>query len=251
MVSSDVDCLFAIEANAGYFEANGITVGSKIEIDRERDAYSFGTVRFHKNINEGQLGTKQKLNVDKESQLAMPKVDKPGEKPVGEPIGEPPPEQVDPQDLPIVSPQDIGQYLEDTFDEEQDQMTDPTQAPPSGAEDAVPTPEAVPEEVPGAEQPEAPQETQTQYPHFSTAYEAVNWAKDNNEAMRISYITKKGRQLTRDIEPHGEFHSESTHRQILVTFDRSVGSIRAFILKNISNWAFLGDKFNKKFVVRA
>jgi len=36
-VSSDVDCVMAIEANAGYFSSHGIKVGDTIEVNKEDD----------------------------------------------------------------------------------------------------------------------------------------------------------------------------------------------------------------------
>jgi hypothetical protein len=88
------------------------------------------------------------------------------------------------------------------------------------------------------------------YPTFGTAFEATEWAEENNEVVRISYTTKHGRFLIRDVEPHGKFHSQSTHKEILVTWDETVGDIRAFIVSNISKWAFVKKKFNKKFTVK-
>src|ERR1035437_4285366 len=43
-VKSDIDCLFAIEANAGYFEDKKIEVGTKINLERYKDAYEQGLV---------------------------------------------------------------------------------------------------------------------------------------------------------------------------------------------------------------
>jgi uncharacterized membrane protein (UPF0127 family) len=249
-VPSEVDCLFAIETNLGFFEAEKITVGSKVNFERYKDAVALGEVHFSTNI-EGKLTESQnnKTEPAKQAQVEMvgnpPKIGKPGEQPIGDPIGQPPAEQEQPQDLPIISPSDLGQYLEDSFDEE----TLPTEEvqPSPNALETMPE-EAVPEQVPQEPQ-EQPQEKE--YPQFSNAFQALDWAEHNNEVVRIVYTSKKGRQITRDVEPHGTFHSEATHRQILVTFDETVGSIRAFIIHNISKWAFVGKQFNKKFVVRA
>ena len=68
----------------------------------------------------------------------------------------------------------------------------------------------------------------------------------NNEVISIDYITKKGKDLKRTIEPTGQFSAKTTGNQILVAFDRTIGDIRAFIVSNVSKWAFTGKKFEKK-----
>jgi len=163
-----------------------------------------------------------------------PMVEKKISDPIGSPIGDEQPQQVsDPNSLPVLDVSDIGKYLEDSFDEEQ-QLDQETQD--------------VEQEEMEAPQPEEPEK---QYPTFSNPFEASNWAEQNNEVMRISYTTKHGRQLGRDVEPHGQFHSDSTKHQILVTFDESVGDIRAYIISNIRSWAFTGKQFQKRFSVKA
>ncbi len=247
-VSSDINCLFAIEANAGYFEQQKVKVGSKVEFERYQDAVGVGEVRFSANI-EGTLN-ENKNNNAKQAQvdgLNIPKIGKPNEQPIGEPVGQPPAQQENLKDLPIISPSDLGKYLEDSFDEETE-VPGMDEVPPQGT--PLPSEVEQPAEVPQDQPQEQPQE-EKKYPQFSNAYQAMDWAEHDNEVVRISYTSKKGRQITRDIEPHGSFHSESTGRQILVTFDETVGDVRAFIIHNISQWAFVGKKFNKKFVVRA
>ena len=236
-VSSDVRCQVAIEVNAGYFNAHDISVGDKVVIDRgsfKDDA----EITFRKTAKDSTA----KQGKIKESQVAgTPVVNKPGENPIGVPIADQPEQPTIEQNLPVVSPSDIGQYLEDSFDEEEE-------SPKDGLDGNID--QQSPE---GVEQPEQPEvdEEQVEFPVFSTPTEATEWAKDNNQVVRIDYTTKRGRHIVRDIEPHGTFHSESTMREILVTYDETVSGIRAFILSNIGNWAFVGRQFQKKFVVKA
>ena len=240
-VDSGVACKYAIEANENYFIKAKVSVGHKVEIidgDTPDEAYVKFTVSHN---NKGAVSDPKKDNESiKQGQLAPvndplvpPKVDKPGTETVGDPIGT----QPQMSKLPVLTKGDIGKILEDSFDEET-----PTEVSQPGEE-----PENVqPGEEDGQEAPPPPQD----FPTFQTAFQAVQWAQDNNEVVHISYTTKKGRQLERDVEPHGQFHSDSTSRQILVTFDESVGDIRAFIISNIGSWSFVGKKFTKKFVVK-
>jgi uncharacterized membrane protein (UPF0127 family) len=240
-VDSGKSCKYAIEANENYFLKSRITPGFTVEII-DGETPNEAILKFSSdNNNEGTDADRGKDNgklaentrrgqvEPPVNPLQPPKVDKPGESPVGTPIGA----QPQMSQLPVLTKSDIGNILEDSFDEEQQE--------PSGE-----TTEAPPPAPSGQEEEPLPEE----YPTFATAFEAVQWAEDNNEVVHISYTTKRGRQLERDVEPHGQFHSDSTSRQILVTFDESVGDIRAFIIRNIGSWTFVGRKFAKKFVVK-
>ena len=250
-VSSDVTCRMAIEANEGYFAKNKVQVGDTVKVEYDRSLRQH-YVRFASgHNNEGSSATSRKDNgsfIGKltQSQSVVPngvatnpttpppvKVDKPGTQTVGDPIGQAQPQPM--TNLPVLTTQDIGAMLEDSFDD--DDIEQPE----------VPQEQAPEEQAPDGQQPEAPQQ---EYPQFNTAYEAMLWAEQNGEVVHISYTTKKGRQLERDVEPHGQFHSESTMRQILVTYDESVGDIRAFIISNIGSWTFVGKQFQKKFIVK-
>ena len=163
------------------------------------------------------------------AQSSLPKVEDISANPIGSPVKNQQPEQTEPENLPVLDVSDLGKYLEDSFDEEEQ------------------VPEQVEPEAPPLEEPTEPKE----FPTFSNVFDAVNWAEQNNQAMRISYTTKHGRQISRDVEPHGQFHSDSTKHQILVTFDENIGDVRAYILANIRAWAFTGKEFQKRFIVKA
>ena len=132
------------------------------------------------------------------------------------------------QNLPVIGADDLSSILEDDIEE------DINEAPPTIEEQPV------------------EDKIQQGYPQFSTNNEALEWAEQNLEVIRISYVTKKGKNLIRNVEPHGQFYAKSTHHQIVVTFDRTINAIRAFIVRNIQKIDFTGEeKFNKKFIVSA
>lgn len=244
-VSSQTPCVAAIEANEGFFKNHGVNVGQIINIEMPnspRLAYQSGAwdgaVIYFKNDNSEGLSA-QGENISnrpesrvKQSQLApqpaqqgqTPVVDKKDSSPVGQPVTD----DVNGVNLPVLDISDLGSILEDSFDEEQ--QISPGQQP---------------------EEEQLPPEQEEKYPVFSNAFDSTEWAEKNNEVVRISYTTKHGRALVRDIEPHGKFHSKTTNKEILVTFDETIGDIRAFIVSNISRWAFTGRQFEKKFIVRA
>ena len=114
------------------------------------------------------------------------------------------------------------------------------------------------------EEPEIPplEMTDEEIPEFTSNQEAMDYAIKNNEVVRINYVCQGGRRgrgrrlkreeglargssITRIIEPHHMFVA-GTGNLIVVTFDRSVREIRAFIVDNIINYIFTGKKFRKR-----
>jgi uncharacterized protein len=209
-VASNGICTMAIEANAGYFDENGIEAGQHIVIETD-DWQRTASISFRKSIL-------------KESQM-IPIGDSAPEQ--TSPMKPPTPKNPDPTNLPVIGPNELNDLLEDSFDEPE-----------------------LPEQE-GLEEPQTEISPEKNYPSFSNAMDAADWAEKNGEVIRINYITRSGRQITRDVEPHGSFHADSTMRQILVTFDETVNDIRAFIFMNVKNWSFIGKQFQKKFIVRA
>ncbi len=127
--------------------------------------------------------------------------------------------------LPEITEKDLPGILEDDIDDKIEPLDE----------------EVVIEEIPGIPEEEIPE--------FANQYDALEWSEDNNEIVQINYTTKYGRNLIREIEPHGSFYSSSTHRNILVSFDRTVNGIRAFIIRNINDLNFTGRKFSRKFTI--
>ena len=134
----------------------------------------------------------------------------------------------DTQEQPIITPDNINEYMEDSFD------------------DDVLSGEI--EEMTLEGQPDVPV-TDEDYPDFPTTEDASSWAERNGESFVIYYTTKKGRSLKREVEPHGQFDARTTGNRILVTFDKTVGGIRAFIVNNIMYYMFTGENFDRKFDV--
>lgn len=236
-VVCDDRCVYAIEANAGYFKENSISEGDVIDIDRpsfKDDAH----ITFRKTKDSASKQGKTKEGQTAPVGAVPPTVPKNvGSPEPGQPMATQPndAEQPEPQNLPALGPEDIGKYLEDDLEAADDQVQDGLDG------DIDQTPE---EQPPTDENPEG-------YPVFANVFEAMEWAEKNGEVVRINYRTKKGTALVRDVEPHGRFHAQSTKREILVTYDETIDGIRAFIATNVGNWAFVGRKFQKKFVVRA
>lgn len=233
-VSSNKKCLMAIEANLGWFESNGIKPGHKVNLDKL--TYESGIVVFDKNIKTAQFGHYMD---------GLRKRNDPVLSPTNQELesGEDKVIQPNPQNLPVLTEENIGQYLEDALDEEEANKFDPQrlEQPREEAEENIP-----PVDVP--EEPVRP--TEDEYPEFTSTEDAIRWAENNDEVVKIYYITDGGRDIIRNVEPHGEFHAKTTGNQILVTFDKNVGDIRAFIVGNIMHHEFVGEKFNRKFVVQ-
>jgi len=92
------------------------------------------------------------------------------------------------------------------------------------------------------------------YPEFNTVFQAIRWAKQNNETVRINYVTINGANIIRDVEPHGDFFARTTSRRSVVCWDSTVGDIRSYIIDKIipnanfeKGYKFTGEQFSKKF----
>jgi len=124
-------------------------------------------------------------------------------------------------ELETITPDDIYEdYLVDTIEEKEGEV-------PTEVEEEIIEPE--------------------EYPEFRTLSQAFQWAKENREVLRIYYITVNGTFIIRDIEPHGDFWARTTLKRILVTWDETIESIRAFRLENVQKYEFKGDQFTPKF----
>jgi uncharacterized protein len=236
VVSCDEPCKYAIEANDGYFSENKVEIGDKVSIFQNG---SQGHVEFAKK-RRNQLRTSgsafnrrllaQLMNDDYAYGLNEPSQEQNTEQNAG---------QETDQNVPTIRKEDLWQYLEDDFDQPKQPDVSPDAEQEQREEDVGDYPLEL-EQKPEPEQ---------DYPQFNNAFDATEWAQQNGEMMRISYQTQHGSNIVRDVEPHGQFYADTTARQILVTFDATVGDIRAFILKNIRSFAFTGERFEPKFKV--
>lgn len=218
-VSSGTPCKYAVEANDGFFEENNIDIGDKMFINSDDDSPFLTFAKKGRNLFTSQGNAKARYVL---SQIMGDNVAYDMEEDF---------EEEEEAVVPEISSEELWKYLEDNQEDE------PLEVAPEEELGAM----EAPMETPETEEPEF------EYPSFSNAFDAVEWARDNNETMRIAYTTKHGTGIVRDIEPHGKFHAETTGHEILVTYDRSVEDIRAFILQNIGSFSFTGERFEPRF----
>jgi hypothetical protein len=138
-------------------------------------------------------------------------------------------DELEGQDIPIISLNDIDQYMVDSIEERGENLSEFEEIL-----DEVEYEEAPPIEV-----------TDDDMPEFRSIDEALQWAIENDEVMRINYVTKRGTDIVRIVEPHLLFFA-GTGNLIAVTYDRSIRGIRAFIVNNILNYIFTGKEFKKR-----
>jgi len=136
-------------------------------------------------------------------------------------------------DLRVVTPEDIEQNLEDEFQYD------------NGVSD-IGVPGNIVDDIEDYEQDQQGEEVKER-PHFDNVFDAVRWSMDNNESMRIHYVTLRGNHFIRDIEPHGQHYSDKSHRSVVVTWDDTMSDVRSFVMQNILEFEFLGKKFSPKF----
>ncbi len=117
----------------------------------------------------------------------------------------------------IVDDSNLDQYLDDDLDQKLEPL------PPE-------RPESFMEEVPfRVDAPEGIREVQYSDP-MKLVYDAI----DNAEVIAFEYTSRHGNYAgVRTVEPHYTFVAETTGNEVLVTFDRDRGDIRAFIVGNI------------------
>lgn len=241
-VGSNSPCKYAIEANAGFFNRNKIEVGDCILIKRKSEKALVAFAKSKSNEIDSFFRTSQ-IAVDDASKFNN----------LGDYFdyydSQNNPQDNNEQNLPSLSPEELGQYLEDSMEDQQDMQEQeglPQEEPP------------LPEEL----EQKTPEELEKEIPRFSNISDAFNWGQHNHKIMKITYQTKpktKGTRIfgnnviTRVVEPHGRYTSrpenEPSH-EILVTFDETVGGIRAFRMQNIKEFSFTGNEFKPKFVVR-
>lgn len=243
-ISSSSPCKYAVEANLGFFQSNGIRPGDMMVFNKNASVISFAKRNSKEPISSLRLA-QQMTDEDMLSQFPtlsdyFNHLDSQNQQP----------QKIEETNLPVLSQDEIGQYIEDSIQEQQDMQQED-----GLAVDEPPSPEETQEQ-------ESLEELQQRIPTFGSVSEAFNWAQENKEVMKISYQTKSKKKglrffgnnvITRYIEPHGRFTShpenEPSH-EILVTFDETVGGIRAFRMQNVREFSIVGKKFNPKFIVR-
>ena len=91
--------------------------------------------------------------------------------------------------------------------------------------------------------------TSVPVPNFSGVGDAVRWSAANRQSMLVEYLTEGGKMISREIEPHDMHFSEASRRQVVVSWDSTVGEPRNYLLTRIVRFSFPGRTFTRKFVV--
>jgi len=242
-ISSDTPCKYAVEANVGYFSDNKISVGDVIVIRKLKQE---ALVAFAKRDSKEMIGS---VRVSQVLQDDAQRFSNLGEYFDHYDQQQSQNQQPTDENLPVISPDELGQYLEDSIEDQQDLQEQeglPTEEPPQ------------PEEL----EQKPVEELEREIPQFANVSDAFDWGMQNKQVLKISYQTKpktKGTRMfgnnmiTRYVEPHGKFTSQPENEpshEILVTFDETVGGIRAFRMQNVKEFSFVGRTFQPKFVVR-
>jgi len=116
---------------------------------------------------------------------------------------------VEEESLPVVTPQNIYDYLEPEEGQEEESAQ---------PEELKTPPEPVPEE-------EFTLDTRSQ----------LEDAISSNQCVSMRYTTRKGIDVgTRIIEPYAIFFAHTTGNEILVSWDRTIGAIRAWIISDFN-----------------
>lgn len=234
-VSCDKDCPIAIEANIDYFKNNNISVGDTIDLID--DIMEGPCVKFKKISKLAQTSYTEEISVDDAEKIDLPEEDFIIDEYEQEPQFEGSFDEREnlegfqefPQEedqLPEYSIEDIG--FADDFDEEMEGFD------PYDFMDIE-------------KEKNEPKEPEKDFPQFTNAQSAAEWASQAKQTMWIDYNSRSGKNIQRNVEPHG-IYKASTGNTVLVTFDETVNDIRAFILEKIKDFQFLDRTFKDKFV---
>lgn len=228
-VPSIKECQYALEVNEGALHRAGVSLGSILDIRAEGKSALVSLSRLNKQSVFAQLDSTDDLKPKSQINTDLLVDEDPIE------------ESSESENLPEIDVDDLKEYLvdNDVLDDEEidddSEETEPQVSPWGESTEETGDLSPIPEES---------------IPVFDNSFAAINWATSNRSVMRITYTTLSGKTITRDVEPHGTFHARTTMREIMVTWDRTVGDIRAYIVTHISKWSFTEQRFEKKFIVR-
>lgn len=240
-VSSSCPCKYAIEANLGYFADNDIKHGDLALINKSQGIVQFvkkNSKEFTSLVKNAQQITDDIIKKYPTLGEYLESLDKDKK-----------PEEKQNQNLPVLTEEEIGKYIEDSIQDQKEKQEKeglPPYVPPTIKE----------------LEPKTVDQLEREIPRFNNMSDAFNWAVQNKQVMKISYQTiskKRGlryygnRMIVRYIQPHGRFTSRPAgdiSHEVLVTFDETVGDIRAFRLQNVREFSFVGREFAPKFIVR-
>jgi len=147
----------------------------------------------------------------------------------------------------LVNENNLPEFLVDEVEEAEPEVPPtptPTPTPESPLEPAEPD---YREELPTLNEILTPNaEREVIYP---AANDLIEDAIDRNEVIGFDYINRHGAYAGwRTVEPHYTFYAYTTGNMILVSWDRDVNDIRAFIIGNIqpNGVRYEGEVFNAK-----
>jgi len=148
----------------------------------------------------------------------------------------------------LVNENNLPEFLVDEVEEREPEAPAPEPTPEPAPEPAPVPPETdYREELPTLNEILTPNaEREIIYP---TAEDLISSAIERNEVIGFDYINRHGAYAGwRTVEPHYTFYAYTTGNMILVTWDRDINDIRAFIIGNIqSNGVrYEGETFDAK-----
>jgi uncharacterized membrane protein (UPF0127 family) len=206
-VKSSCPCKYAIELEDGWFSKNGIKEGDFAELSlAEKD----NIITFIKNIKTAQIKD------DKDT---------------------------------LFSEEEVESDKDSKDNKEKDKSKEVR--PPVANEEKLNIVDKAVNKVDPIVQPAAnslmqAQETKVSVPKFNSVYQAIPWAMQNMQVMRITYKTEHGHTVTRDVEPHRIYFSRRSKGQVLKAFDETSVHPSQYIVRNIVSFGFPGRKFTPK-----
>lgn len=274
-VRSKNACLYALEANEGYFASKDISPGDHMLLDQHGDQW---IVKFEK--GDGSVKTAQSkkapklhpmLPFDQKFNEPMPdwlqeasdfRKDQTGITGGSPPFGPTDPtghgfegtEQPDESTLPEI---DIGDImLADDEDNENEPWEGGEQEDPA----AMNPDEFVRDQEQQAEEqaPPPPSPQDIPDPRRMGTQDALQYAMDKGLCMMIGYRCKNAKRkigrkaprvIYRVVQPHGFYMAHTTGNLLVVTWDLTVSDFRCYIVNNISSKSFSGMTFRKWFRV--
>lgn len=205
-VKSSCPCKYAIELEDGWFSKNGIKEGDFAELSL---AEKDNTITFIKNIKIAQ--TK-----DDDSVFSEDKIDDSKNK-------------EDKDKSTISTPKDDNKNEEKKLDTTEKSISKMEPIVQPATQSNIPA-----------------QEAKISIPKFNSVYQAIPWAMQNTQVVRITYKTEHGHTVTRDVEPHRIYFSRRSKGQVLKAFDETSAHPSQYIVRNIVSFGFPGRKFVPK-----
>jgi uncharacterized membrane protein (UPF0127 family) len=255
-VRSSKPCLMALEVNEGVLKAHGVSSGDLLVMDKKDGSWVVTFDQSARTQKTAQSRKTPKLHPilpfnQGNDPIKMPDwmKDQPQDQPLTQPTA---PEQNSADQSSELPEIPLDQFM--TADDEpewgQEWADDWDELDPA-QQNQQPQPEDQPEQPADEELPDAKQMSND---------EALDFAEQNGVCMQITYMIKPktrkvggmtpARTIRRNIQPQGKFHARTTGNSIAVTWDLTVNDFRAFIIPQIVDKQFTGERFEKWFRVK-